>query len=129
MSETPTADQCGSLIDFSVDAVLLGDADGIIRWANAATADVIGHEPADLVGLRVGDLIEPAAREAWQQLWRALFDHPAAPGRGTFLVRHKDGGPRWIEAVARNLLQERRVGWIVMLLPRCHRPQGHRGGA
>ena len=58
--------------------------------------------------------IEPGARDAWQQLWRALFDHPAAPGRGTFLVRHKDGGLRWIEAVARNLLQERRVGWIVI---------------
>ncbi len=36
------------------------------------------------------------------------------PGRGTFRIRHKDGGLRWIEAVARNLLQEPRVGSIVI---------------
>ncbi len=42
------------------------------------------------------------------------FDHPAAPGHGAFRVRHKDGGLRWIEAVARNLLQEPRVGSIVI---------------
>ena len=114
MSEPPTADQRGSLIDFSVDAVVLADADGIIRWANAATPGVFGHEAADLAGLRVGDLIEPGDRDRWQQLSRALFDRPEVPGRGTVRVRHKDGGLRWIEAVARNLLQERRVGSIVI---------------
>ena len=114
MSDPPTADQRGSLIDFSVDAVVMADAGGIIRWANAATAGVFGHDAADLPGLRVGDLIETRDRDGWQQLARALFDHPEAPGRGTFRVRRKDGGLRWIEAVARNLLQEPRVGAIVI---------------
>ena len=114
MSEPPPPDQRGALIDFSVDAVVLADADGIIQWANAATPGVFGHEAAELAGLRVGDLIEPGDRDAWQQLWRALFDRAEVPGRGTFHVRHKDGGLRWIEAVARNLLQERRVGSIVI---------------
>ena len=75
---------------------------------------MFGHDAADLAGLRVGDLIEPRDRDEWQQLSRALFDHPAAPGRGTFRIRHKDGGLRWIEAVARNLLHEPRVGSIVI---------------
>jgi len=114
VSGAPTADQRGSLIDFSVDAVVLADADGIVRWANAATPGVFGHEAADLTGLRVGDLIESGDRPGWQQLSRALFDQPDVPGRGTFRVRHKDGGLRWIEAVARNLLHERRVGSIVI---------------
>ena len=114
MSEPPPPDQRGALIDFSVDAVVLADADGIIQWANAVTPGVFGHEAAELAGLRVGDLIEPGDRDAWQQLWRALFDRAEVPGRGTFHVRHKDGGLRWIEAVARNLLQERRVGSIVI---------------
>ena len=114
MSEPPTADQRGSWFEFSVDAVLLADADGIIQWANAATPGVFGHHPSDLTGLRVGDLIESADREVWHRLSRALFDQPAAPGRGSFRVRHKDGRVRWIEAVARNLLQEQRVGSIVI---------------
>ena len=114
MSEPPTADQRGALIDFSVDAVVLADADGIIRWANAATPGVFGHDAAGLAGLRIGDLVEADDRDRWHQLSRALVDHPAAPGHGTFRVRHKDGGLRWIEAVARNLLQEPRVGSIVI---------------
>ena len=114
MSAPPTADQRGSLIDFSVDAVVLADADGIIQWANAATPAVFGHDAVGLAGLRLVDLIESGDRDGWQQLWRALFDHPDLPGRGTFRVRHKDGGVRWIEAAARNLLQEPRVGSVVI---------------
>ena len=114
MSVPPTADQRGSLIDFSVDAVVLADADGIIQWANAATPAVFGHDAAGLAGLRLVELIESGDRDGWQQLSSALFDHPDVPGRGTFRVRHKDGGLRWIEAVARNLLQEPRVGAIVI---------------
>jgi two-component system cell cycle sensor histidine kinase/response regulator CckA len=114
VNDPPTADQRGSLIDFSVDAVVLADADGIIQWANAATPGVFGHDAADLAGLRLGDLIESRDRDQWQQLSRALFDHPDAPERGTFRIRHKDGGLRWIEAVARNLLREPRVGAIVI---------------
>ena len=114
MSEPPAADQRGLLFEFSVDAVVLADADGVIQWANAATPDVFGHHAADLIGVRAGDLIASEDRGAWQQLSHALFDQPAAPGRATVRVRHKDGGVRWIEAVARNLLQERRVASIVI---------------
>ena len=45
---------------------------------------------------------------------RRLFDDPATPVRGTFRCRHKDGTVRWTEGVARNLLQEPRVGAIVV---------------
>ena len=114
MSESPTAAQRSSLIDFSVDAVVLTDVDGVIQWANAATSGVFGHDATDLAGLRAGTLIEAGDGDLWQLLSRALFDDPATPARGTFRVRHKDGGLRWIEAVARNLLRERSVGSIVI---------------
>ena len=60
------------------------------------------------------DLVEPADRDAWQTLVARLFDDPATPVRGTFRCRHKDGTVRWTEGVARNLLQEPRVGGIVV---------------
>ena len=109
--------QLASFVDFGVDAIVLVDADGVIRWAGSATSAVLGYESGDLVGIRACDLIETADRDPWQQFVNALFDQPGVPCRGTFRCRRKDGGVRWIEGVARNLLNEPRVGAIAI----CYR--------
>jgi two-component system, cell cycle sensor histidine kinase and response regulator CckA len=114
VNETPNAELLSSLIEFSLDAVVLLDADGVIRWTNPATSAVLGYGIADIAGLRARDLVEPADRDAWQRLVDALLDRPASAGRGRFRCRHKDGGFRWIEGVARNLLREPRIGAIVV---------------
>jgi two-component system cell cycle sensor histidine kinase/response regulator CckA len=114
VNHPPTADLLASLIELSIDAVVLVDAGGVIRWANPATSSVLGYGIGDVTGLRTRDLVEPADREAWQKLVDGLFDRPDAPGRGRFRCRHKDGGFRWIEGVARNLLHEPRIGAIVV---------------
>jgi two-component system cell cycle sensor histidine kinase/response regulator CckA len=112
--ETPSVEQLAALINFSVDAVLLVDIGGIVRWANPATVNVLGYSPADLVGLRVKDIVEPQDHAAWQDLVRELFDHPESPQTGTFRCRHRDGRVRWTEGVARNLLTEPTVAAIVV---------------
>ena len=114
MIETPGADQLAALINFSVDAVLLVDVGGVIGWANPATTSVLGYAPADLIGLRVRDIVEPQDHAAWQDLVRKLFDHPEISQCGTFRCRHRDGAVRWTEGVARNLLGEPKVGAIVV---------------
>jgi two-component system, cell cycle sensor histidine kinase and response regulator CckA len=114
VNDQPEAGLLASLIEFSPDAIVLVDADGVIGWASPATASVLGHRAGDVVGLRVRDLLEPSDREAWQRLLDGLFDRPAAPGRGRFRLRHKDGDVRWIEGVARNLLHQPRIGAIVV---------------
>jgi len=67
--------------------------------------------------VQVGDLVEPVDREAWRQLVERLFDEPTTPQQGAFRCRQKDGSVRWTEGVARHLLQEPRIGGIVV----CHR--------
>jgi two-component system cell cycle sensor histidine kinase/response regulator CckA len=114
VNQTPSAEALSSLIELSLDAVVLVDASGVIAWANPATAAVLGYQGADIVGLRARDLVEPADRDGWQRLVDTLFDRPEAPGRGRFRCRHKDGDVRWIEGVARNLLHEPRIGAIVV---------------
>ena len=107
-------DKLAELVEFSVDAIVLLNADGVIQWANAATADVLGYDAADLVGVHVRDLVEPEDRAAWQALVDALIAHPSTTARGAFRCRHKDGSTCWTEGVARNLLQEPRVNGIVV---------------
>jgi len=114
VSDIPSTERLAELINFSVDAVVLVNAAGVIQWANPATVDVLGYRPDDVVGVQVRDLVEPVDREAWQGLVAGLLDDPATPARGTFRCRHKNGGIRWTEGVARNLLQEPRVGGIVV---------------
>ena len=114
MTDAFAAERLGDLVTFSVDAIVLVDADGAITWANPATEAVLGYQPADVVGVHARDLIEPVDRDAWQSLVGKLFDDPSTPVRGTFRCRHKDGSVRWTEGVARNLLQEPRVGGIVI---------------
>ena len=114
MNETNTAERLAALADFSVDAVVMVDADGVIQWANPSTADVLGYQPSDLIALHVRDLVEPVDRDAWEALVGKLFDDPSRPQSGTFRCRHKDGSVRWTEGVARNLLSEPRVGGIVV---------------
>ena len=114
MSGAPSADRLGELVNFSVDAIVLVNADGVIKWANPATEDLLGYRADDVVGVHARDLVEPADRDAWQVLVDGLFDDPSVPVRGTFRCRHKDGSVRWTEGVARNLLQEPRVGGIVV---------------
>ena len=114
MSGTTSLEQLAALVDFSADAVILVDADGVVRWANPATPDVLGYESADLIGLRVKDLVEPEDQATWSALMAALFECPATPATGSFRCRHRDGSVRWTEGVARNLLHEPRVGAIVV---------------
>ena len=114
MSGAPSADRLGELVNFSVDAIVLVNADGVITWANPATEDLLGYRADDVVSVHARDLVEPADRDAWQVLVDGLFDDPSVPVRGTFRCRHKDGSVRWTEGVARNLLQEPRVGGIVV---------------
>ncbi len=111
---TPPVDRLGDFANFSVDAIVLVNAAGAIQWANAATLEVLGYRPEDLVGIQVCDLVEPADREAWRALVDRLLDDPATPVRRTFRCRHGDGSIRWTEGVARNLLQDPRVGGMVV---------------
>ncbi len=114
MSIEPTAERLAALIDASIDAVILVDADGIIQWGNAATAAVLGHSSDEIVGIRVGDLVEPADRQRWQELVDKLLDDPAVPQPGTFQCRHKDGTVRSVQGLARNLLSDPKIGAVVV---------------
>ena len=113
-SEPPSSQRLAALANFSVDAIVLVDADGVVQWANPSTSDVLGYHPGDLKGLHVRDLVEPIDRDAWRAIVAKLFDDPSTPRSGTFRCRHKDGSVRWTEGVARNLLNEPRVGAIVV---------------
>ena len=114
MNETPSIEQLAALINFSADAVVLVDAGGVIRWASPSSPEVLGFSPGDLVGVRVQDLVEPDDHGVWRAVVDRLIEHPGTAQSGTFRCRHQDGSVRWTEGLARNLLNEPRVGAIAV---------------
>ncbi|MGE0042945.1 MAG: PAS domain S-box protein [Vicinamibacterales bacterium] len=114
MSDWTSLDRLAALVEFSTDAVVVVDGQGIMRWLSPSIAVVLGYDPATLVGVRARDLIEHEDIAAWEAFVGDLLDRPGVPLSVTVRCRHRDGTPRAIEAVARNLLAEPRVGGVVV---------------
>lgn len=103
-----------ALVENSSDAISLVDADGQVLYANTSTADVLGYEPAELVGRNGLDLVHPQDRDDSVRTLKQLGTEPRGPYRIQTRVRQKDGQWRWVESTASNLLNQPQVGAIVM---------------
>jgi PAS domain S-box-containing protein len=114
VDDIPGAEQLAALMAFSADAVVLVDADGLIRWASAAALPVLGRPPGGLQGARASDLVDAPDRHAWHAFFQHLLARPDATESATFRRQPVDGAAGWMAAVARNLLDEPRVGAILV---------------
>jgi PAS domain S-box-containing protein len=103
-----------ALVERSTDAVALVGADSTVMYASPATEHVRGLRPEEVLGLRALDLVHPEdSREARAAFSRVL----AAPGAAASIearVRHADGGWRWLDVRARNLLDDPFVRAVVV---------------
>ena len=84
------------LLEAAADATLVVGPDGLINHANRQTAEVLGWQPTELIGLPVEVLVPPASRTAHASL-REMFDasprpRPRMMGAGLELTAiHRDG--------------------------------------
>lgn len=85
------------LIERSSSMVALHLPDTTFIWVSAASRELLGYEPEDLVGTRGLDLIEPADRARVDVAMEraSAGDSQAA----VFRVRHADGHWLWVECV------------------------------
>ncbi|MEI7991883.1 MAG: PAS domain S-box protein [Actinomycetota bacterium] len=82
------------LLEAAADATLVVGPDGLINHANRRTAEVLGWQPTELIGLPVEVLVPPTSRTAHASL-RKMFDASPKPrmmGAGLELTAvHRDG--------------------------------------
>ena len=83
-----------SLFNLSPDAILVTDAEGIIRAANARTAELFGYEPSELIGLPIDSLVPARFRTRHPSHRENYSAHPRTRQMGAamnlFALR-KDG--------------------------------------
>jgi PAS domain S-box-containing protein len=107
-------EQYQALIENSPDAISLFSADGEVLYASASTTKLLGYPPEELLGSNGLDLIHPQDREHSVRSLKEVLVEPQSLNRIQARVRQKDGQWLWVESTASNLLNEPRIGAIVV---------------
>ncbi|MSX80363.1 MAG: PAS domain-containing protein, partial [Actinobacteria bacterium] len=70
------AEQQWLLLEAAADATLVVGRDGLINRANRRTAEILGWQPAELIGQSVEVLVPPASRTAHSSFRKAFVASP-----------------------------------------------------
>ncbi|MEX2547254.1 MAG: EAL domain-containing protein [Chloroflexota bacterium] len=103
-----------SLVRSSSDVILIIDADGTIGYESPAVARVLGYDPEERVGTSAYDAIHDADVAWIRSLIADISTRTGAEAAADFRARHADGSWRWLQATAKNLLNDPAVSAIVV---------------
>jgi diguanylate cyclase (GGDEF)-like protein/PAS domain S-box-containing protein len=109
-------ERLGALIKNSSDVVCILDEDARVRWASPSLQQTLGHDPAQLAGRELLEIVHPEDGRRLHALIAAIAVQPAGQRS---LVEFRAGtageeGWRDVEALACNLLEEQSVEGIVL---------------
>ena len=92
-----------ALADGSRDLLARHSPDGMLLYASGAARDILGVDPADLVGRRAAELAHPDERDAAERAFRG--DAGGADGTGLVAhrMRRRDGRWAWMETSVRGV--------------------------
>jgi PAS domain S-box-containing protein len=103
-----------SLAENRSDVISLVTGAGKILYASASSLSVFGYLPEEMVGRDMFDSIHPADRDHSRRAFAAVLLNPSGPREFKARVRRKDGDWCWVESTFSNLLDEPRIGAIVV---------------
>src|SRR6266513_3218906 len=103
-----------TLVDQSVDVIMLVGPTGELLYASLAASSVLGYAPGESLGRATFELVHPDDLAQVHALFRDLVTRSTGPTRAEFRVRHKDGSWRYLEATGINRLDEPAVEAIVV---------------
>jgi two-component system, cell cycle sensor histidine kinase and response regulator CckA len=104
-----------ALMEHSVGAIGLLDANGTLIYDSPAAPGLLGYETGELIGEDAFKLVHADDLPKVQALFMELVTTPGARlDNITFRLRHKNGQWSWMEATATNLLADPAVKAIVL---------------
>jgi diguanylate cyclase (GGDEF)-like protein/PAS domain S-box-containing protein len=93
-----------SLVEKAPGLVVVLDGDAVVRYANQATATLLGYDPRDLRDRPLIEIVHPDDADAIPALGEAVRELGPAPARDIRL-RHRDGTWRTFEALGARLAE------------------------
>jgi two-component system CheB/CheR fusion protein len=103
------------LLQNSSDIITVFDQDGTIQYVSPAIELVLGYKPEDRVGRNISmdPIVHPDDRSAKIALLQKSIENPRDNIYGEFRLRHKKGTYRTIDAIFRNLLDDKKINGII----------------
>jgi diguanylate cyclase (GGDEF)-like protein/PAS domain S-box-containing protein len=92
------------LAENSTDVVFRGSADSRVEWVSPSVTEVLGFEPAELLGMSSLDLVAPEDRERVLEFLSGDSDRSVRAYQARFHT--KDGDPRWMSVTVRAVLND-----------------------
>lgn len=103
-----------SLLERGHDAVVVLDADFIIKDATVSTANVIGYENVECIGRVAWRLMNFPDQGKFLKDWYEMLNVPGSSFDIDIPFVHKDGNEIWLETTFTNLLNHEAVKGVVM---------------
>ncbi|OWK37622.1 hybrid sensor histidine kinase/response regulator [Fimbriiglobus ruber] len=94
------------MIERSLDAVVLIEPDGRVRYASPSSARLMGYTPGELHGRDGFELVHPDDVGRLRAIFADLVGDPNGARLETYRARHRDGSWRWLEGRGTNLLAD-----------------------
>jgi len=102
-----------SLIENSIDAIMMMAADSRIQFSSVAIEKFTGYRPEDLLNKRALDLVYPEDKQLATDLFKRVLANPGLAFSSTLRILNKDGELRWVEGTVTNLLEDLNVNTLV----------------
>jgi len=106
-----------SVMENSSEIVTVADPDGTLRYANPAWERALGYDPEQAVGtMNVLDHVHPEdLAHVLKETEEALAKGGVVTNEAEYRFRRKDGSWRWMQSVGTYLLDELKVGGVVVV--------------
>jgi two-component system CheB/CheR fusion protein len=103
------------LIQNASDVLTVFDQDGTIKYESAAVEAMLGYKPEERMGrnINMDPIVHPDDRQKKIAVLKKSIAHPRKNIFGEFRLAHKDGSYRTIDAIFRNLLDDKKINGII----------------
>lgn len=103
-----------ALAQHSSDVIVIVDADANIQYHTPSLECVFGYRSADILAVRILDLVHPDDRAHAQAFFRQTLARPGVSPPVEWRMRHMDGSWHYAETIGNNLLHDPNVGGVVL---------------
>ncbi len=93
-----------ALIEYSLDACMVFDDTGTIRYLSPSYRDLLGYEHNERIGTPILANVHPDDEAHARDIFQMQMQRPGKSARMELRSRHKDGSWRYIEASGTNLM-------------------------
>ena len=105
-----------AIFEQSSDVIVITDREGRIQYATASITRVLGYAPGELVRMHAGSFLHPDDDAAGQAFFDGTLRTRGVSAPGEWRLRARDGGYRYLESVAVNLIDDPAVAGVVITL-------------